>query len=163
MSLKDAIDQNGTARAIRVRVLPATSKMAKAAAILAERMTRISEPVAFDLDALQRKLTAVVANGDWALISERELRYVCFCLWRTVPALAGNASFLVGYFGALRSVGSRMATKFLMRAYFLHFDPKAFGVREVARYLEDAVGTWHWDWANHHQNYRLFDPASAFS
>lgn len=161
MSLKDAIDQIGAAQAIRVKVLPPTPKMAKAAAAIAERMARLDEPLAFDFDALQTKLFEVAATGDWASVSERELRNACFCLWSTVPPLAANTRFLDGYFGALRSVASRTATRLLMRAYFMHFDPKRPGVREVAHHLEEAVGAWRWDWADHHQRYRLFTPDEA--
>ena len=161
MSLKDTLDQTGTAQALRVRILPPTSKMAKAAAALAERMMRLSEPQPFDLDALQTKLFRVADTGDWTPISERDLRNTCFCLWRNAPPLAGDARFLKGYFGALQSVASRIATKLLVRAYFLHFDPWAPGIRDVARYLEEAVTGWSWDWATHHRNYRLFNPEEA--
>jgi hypothetical protein len=161
MGLKDALDEIGAGQAIRAKILPRTPKIAKVAAILEERMSRLAEPLPFDLDALQAKLLRVADTGDWAPISERDLRNTCFCLWRTTPPLAGDLRFLERYFGALRSAASRIATKFLIRTYFMHFDPSAPGLREVAQYLGETVAAWPWDWAAHHRNYRLFDPLEA--
>jgi hypothetical protein len=91
------------------------------------------------------------------------MRLAASCLFDGEPPLASDPHFLNQYLDALRSIRSRMAIKRLIHSYCLHFDPTHAGIRQIARFLEEAVSTVHtrWKWLEISRQYRFFDPTQA--
>jgi hypothetical protein len=116
-----------------------------------------------DHDALLAKLRSVGTAREMMGLTVRDMRLAASCLFESEKPLADNLHFLDNYLDALRSIRSRGATKRLIHAYCIHFDPNREGIRRIASYLRHAISSLagRWEWPELQRRFRIFDPTQA--
>lgn len=159
MGFRNAVDRDPRV-AISVLPLGTAPRVEKTAAAISDRLSKLGAPKALDLDELAGKLRTIADTGDWSPISERDLRHAALCIWEK-PAVIDNERFRDAYFSALSAISSRVATKLLIRSYFVNFDPGSGSTRAVGRYLESAVERWAWPWRDAGRKFKIFRPTEA--
>lgn len=116
-----------------------------------------------DHDALLAKLTSVQSAREMMGLTVRDMRLAASCLFEGEKPLVDNVYFLDQYLDAVRTIRSRRATKRLIHAYCIHFDPNRKGIQRIARFLREAISSLpgRWEWPERQRRFKIFDPTQA--
>ena len=165
MSLAERLAELRRARAvIRPLHLPSKSMTEQSLDRASARFESCRPINQVDYKTLISKLRSVASSkSSLSQLTLREMRLAGSCLFDGERCLADNDNFLDQYLDALRSLRSRMATKRLINAYCLHFDPKNRGIQRIGAFLREAITNvrGRWEWVERSRQYMLFEPRQA--
>ncbi len=164
MRLSERVEElRGTRTIVRLLRLPARLEIEKCYDRISNRSHETRAISKLDHDALLVKLRAAGTARGMMGLTVRDMRLAASCLFEGEKPLAENWNFLDQYLDALRSIRSRGATKRLIHAYCIHFDPRHDGIQKIGSYLREAIVSLagRWEWPERQRRFKLFDPTQA--
>ena len=166
MSLSERLKEiKGRSAIVRRVNLPASLKLETCYEQVSLKYDQVTPIQKTDYIALLAKLFLAAKAGEISKLSLREMRLSASCLFDGESKLADNSKFLGQFLDAQRSIRSRATVKRLIHAYFLHFDPKHSGIKQIGMFLRETVGSIpassKWVWPERHRKFQLFDPTQA--